>query len=172
MVQQAQSSLHRVHYATWLNKSRVHCHYFDRTKSLYLAGTLVVWLERLGLLGGEFLATFCSGGLPDVGDVLSTDGSASGIPGEGGVSCVFFRCTLLRLYTVPSVSSTSYDLSSSLSTTFAFFHDLSPSLNRFHPHCISLVQCREITGRPVVVPCLSSLDHLQLIRFLFRYGRS
>ena len=88
-------------------------------------------LELLGLLGGEFLATFCGGGRPGVGGVLSTGGSASGIPDEGGASHVFFRCTLLRLYTVPSVSSTSYDLSSSHSTTFAFFHDLSPSLNGF-----------------------------------------
>ena len=29
-----------------------------------------------------------------------------------------------------------------------------------------------ITGRSVILPCLSSLDHLQLIRFLFRYGGS
>ena len=58
-------------------------------------------LERLGLLGGEFLATFCGGGRPGVGGVFSTGGSASGIPDEGGASHVFFRCTLLRLYTVP-----------------------------------------------------------------------
>ena len=36
-------------------------------------------LERLGLLGGEFLATFCGG-------VFSTGGSAGGIPDEGGAS--------------------------------------------------------------------------------------
>ena len=66
-----------------------------------------------------------------MGGVLSTDGSASDIPCEGGAWCVFFRCTLLRLYTVPSVSSTSYDQSSSRSTAVAFFHDLSPSLNGF-----------------------------------------
>ena len=71
-------------------------------------------LERLGLLGGDLLLTFCDGGCPDVGGELSTDGSASGISGESGASCVFFRCTLLRLYTVLSESSTSYDLSSSL----------------------------------------------------------
>ena len=127
-------------------------------------------LERLGLLVGEFFATFCGGGRPDVGGVLSTDGSASGIPGEGGASCVFFRCTMLRLYTVPSVSSTSYVLSSSLSTTFCLLPRLIAEPERFHHHCISLVQCREITGRPVIVPCLSFLDHLQSIRFLFRYG--
>ena len=37
---------------------------------------------HLGLLGGDLLSTFCDGGRPDVGGVLSTDGSASGIPGE------------------------------------------------------------------------------------------
>ena len=113
---------HRVRYATWLNKSRVHCHYFDRTKSLYLAGTLVVRLERLGLLGGELLATFYDSGRPDVGGVLSTDGSASQVKvvrhvSSSDVLCcaftLFHQCPQLRtichpVFQQPLPSSTTY----------------------------------------------------------------
>ena len=65
-----------------------------------LALSLVMPLDRLGVLSCDLSSTICDGG---AGGVLSPDGSVSGMPFVGGASCIFFRCPLSPLYTVPSV---------------------------------------------------------------------
>ena len=82
--------------------------------SARLALSLVMRLDRLGVLSCDLSSTICDGG---AGCVLSPDGSVSGMLVVGGASCIFFRCPLSPLYTVPSVPFTWYDLSYTLSTT-------------------------------------------------------
>ena len=63
-------------------------------------------LDRLGVLVASFSSRAGPCCCVGAGGVLQASrDSTIGIACVGGISCVFFRCTLLRLYTVSSASS-------------------------------------------------------------------